>query len=268
MKISYNNTALSFLEKPKDFWMHTPDEYNKVMTKFEDLKLMHGLIDQFSDKDFSGLFSRNIQYITRPFYDAYRRATDKLKDIVLKTAMDDSGTLIFQWPNHTQTLFYRIKNLGTGDVDGIEAFILMFTKTPRNDSFALDVCIWLSKQDSEIMDIIWKGFVDQGRDLACWVTEIMLFKTFLQYAEVESKVVNARRREHHLGTKYVNETGLKVNVLDSTYFTTISRTEGFGVRGHFRMQPYGPGLSQKRLQWIADFQKTGYTRTAKILNQQ
>jgi hypothetical protein len=268
MKINYNNTALSFLENPKDFPMHTPDEYNKPMTGEEDLKLMYGMIYQFSEPSFSDHFRKNIQYVTRPFYDAFSRSRNKLKEIVLKTPLDDSGTLIFQWPHHTQTIFYKIKCDGNGSTDGLEAFIVMFTKTPRNDSFALDVSIWLTKVEHEIMDIVWKGFVDDGRDLAWWVSEIMLFKTFLTYAEVENKIVNAKRREHHLGVKYVNETNQKVNVLDSTYFTTISRTEGFGVKGHFRLQPYGPGLTQKRLQWIADYQKSGYTRKAKVLREE
>lgn len=267
MKINYKNTALSFLENPNDFPMHTPDEYNIQMTTAQDLKLMHGLIDQFSEPGFNGHFNKNIQYVTGPFYDAYARSRNKLKDVVLNTPMDDSGTLIFKWPHHTQTIFYKIKSDGDGQTNGLEAFILMFTKTPQNDSFALDVAIWLTKKEQEIMDIIWKGFIEDGRDLAWWVAEIMLFKTFLTYADVETKVVNAKRREHHLGTKYVNETSLKVNVLDSTYFTTISRTEGFGVRGHFRLQPYGPGLTMKRLQWIEAYEKEGYTRQAKVLTQ-
>ncbi len=267
MKINYKNTALSFLENPKDFPMHTPDVYNKPMTTAQDLKLMYGLMDQFSELEFVEYFNKNIQYITQPFYDAYWRSKSKLKDVVLNTPMDDSGTLILQWPHHTQTLFYKVKSNGDGNTDGLEAFIIMFTKTPKNDSFALDVAIWLSKQEHEIMDIIWKGFIDDGRDLAWWVAELMLFKTFLSYAEVETKVVNAKRREHHLGTKYINETSYKVNVLDSTYFTTISRTEGFGVRGHFRLQPWGPGLTQKRLQWIAAYEKDGYTKRAKVLTQ-
>lgn len=268
MKISYRNTALLFLDNPNALPMHTPDEYNKKMTKAEDLKLLYGTQDQFSTPGFKDHFCNNIQYITQPFYDAYRRSHNKLKEVVLKTPMDDSGTFILKWPHHTQTIFYKIKNAGDGSTHDLEAFIVMFTKTPQNDSFGLDVAIWLSKDEGELMDIIWKGFVDDGRDLAWWVAEIMLIKTFLTYAEVESKVVNAKRRENHLGVKYANDTSLKINILDSTYFTTISRTEGFGVKGHFRLQPYGPGMSQKRLQWIADYQKSGYTKTAKIISQQ
>ena len=182
--------------------------------------------------------------------------------------MDDSGTLLVQWPTHTQTFFYRIKTNGDGTVDNLEAFVLLLTKHPKSDSFGLDVAVFLHPDDACIMDHVWQGFAEQGRDLAWWVGEIMLFKTFLKYADVETKVINANtRRAHHLGTKYVNESNHKVSVLDSTYFTTISRTEGFGVKGHFRLQPYGPGRTQRRLQWIPDFEKRGYTRTAKVLTQ-
>jgi hypothetical protein len=240
--------------------MHTPDKYNVEMTQAENLNLMHGLIRQFSEPGFADQF-KNIEYITQPFYDAYLRSRSKLKSAVLENPIQESGTFILQWPHHTQTIFYSI------NPKGLEAFIVMFTKTSRNDSFALDVAIYLTPNDTLLMDIIWKGFTDDGRDLGWWVAEILLFKTFLKYADVETKIVNAQRREHHLGNKYVNETNHKINVLDSTYFTTISRTEGFGVKGHFRLQPYGPGLSLKRLQWITDFKKTGYTRKAKILNQ-
>jgi hypothetical protein len=62
-----------------------------------------------------------------------------------------------------------------------------------------------------------------------------------------------------------NETKYAVEILDSTWFTTIIRSEGFRVGGHFRMEPYGPGMAQKKLIWIEPFEKTGYTRKARIL---
>lgn len=162
MKINYKNTALKFLEYPKDMAIHTPDGYSKPLTKAEDYKLLYGLQEQFSQDGFADYFNKNIQYITQPFYEAYRKA---------------------------------------------------------------------------------------------------------EYADVESKVINAQKKEHHVGVKYLNETNRKIEILDSTYFTTISRTEGFGVRGHFRFQPYGIDMKERRLQWINEYQKTGYTKRAKILSQ-
>lgn len=52
--------------------------------------------------------------------------------------------------------------------------------------------------------------------------------------------------------------------LDASFYTTIIRSEGFGVRGHFRLQPYKKdGEWTKKLIWIKPFNKQGYTRTAK-----
>lgn len=264
MKLSYKNTAISFLENPKDFAMHTPQAYSQPMTRADDLKLMHSLIGQFSEPGFADYFNKKIQYVTQPFHEAYRKAHKKLKEVVLKTPFDDSGTLIFQWPNHIQTLFYRIKSSGNGSMEDLNCFMVMFTKTPKNDSYGLDLCISLSKDEKRFMDIVWKGFVDEGRDMSWWIADLMLFKTFLKYAEVETKIVNAEKKEHHVGVKYVNETKKNIEILDSTYFTTISRTEGFGVSGHFRFQPCGPGMKCRRFIWISDYEKKGYTKRAKI----
>lgn len=269
MKISYKNTALSFLEEPNKFAFHTPDSYGKQMTTQEDLKLMHGLIDQFSQPGFADHFNKNIQYVTQPFYEAYQKSASKLKEVVRTTEINDSGTLILQWPHHTQTMFYMIDSNGKeGDEWLYSVFICMFTKAKINDSFGLDVLIYLDKEERHSMDLVWKGFIDAGRDLAWWIADLMLFKTFLKYADVETKVLAGNKIEKHIGVKYFNDTNRKIEILDSTYYTTISRTEGFGVRGHFRFQPYGTGMTQKRLQWIAAFEKTGYTRRAKIETKQ
>lgn len=267
MKINYKNTALEFLDNPKNVAIHTPDAYNKVLSKAEDYKLLYGLQNQFAELGFADHFKKKIQYITQPFYDAYRRAENKLKEFALKEEIDDSGTLIIQHKEHTQTIFYRLKTKGEDSMEGLECFMVMFTKAPRNDSFGLDLSIYFDREGKQVMDIIWKGFIDQGRDFGWWVAELILFKTFLKYADVETKVVPAKKKEHHIGIKYLNETKNKVEILDSTYFTTISRTEGFGVRGHFRFQVCGHARTGRKLIWISDFKKQGYTRKAKILTQ-
>jgi hypothetical protein len=77
MRINYRNTALKFLEDPKNMPIHTPDGYSKPLTKEQDYKLLYGLQNQFAQEGFSEVFSRNIQYITMPFYDAYRRGVKK-----------------------------------------------------------------------------------------------------------------------------------------------------------------------------------------------
>lgn len=269
MKINYKRTALSFLENPKMVPLHTPGGgYTSPLTEEQDLKLLYGLQEQFSDKEFAANFSKNIQVCTIPFYEAYQSSRDKLREVVKTTELDVSGTLIMQWPNHTQTFFYRITSNGKDSAGQWEysAFICLFTHAVVNDSFGLDLLVRIDKTKNEICDLVWKGFADQGRDLSWWVADFMLFLTFLKYAEVETKIIPGNKKDKHIGVKYLNDTNRPVEILDSTYYTTISRTEGFGVRGHFRFQPYGPGMSKKKLIWISDFQKAGYTRSAKILN--
>jgi hypothetical protein len=93
----------------------------------------------------------------------------------------------------------------------------------------------------------------------------------MKFCELKTKVVEAGKHTIHVGQKYVNESKQAVEILDSTWFTTIVRTEGFMVGGEtggfFRLQPHGPGLTQKKLVWIFPFQKHGYTRKAKMLRE-
>jgi hypothetical protein len=90
---------------------------------------------------------------------------------------------------------------------------------------------------------------------------------FIRYADIEVRVLNNTNKTTVIkGDKIENNLNTKVDVLDATWYTTLIRTEGFKVSGHFRLQPYGEGMKDKKLIWISDFEKKGYTRTAKKLN--
>lgn len=266
MKISYKNTALALLENPDRFPFYLPEEDTKNMNEEKRQEFGRSIRVAFR-KGSKGLFDQSIQYITQPFYRAYQAARNKLRDLYDKQQFEESGTLIIPWPRHTQTIFYFIKTSGSGENWKIQASVTMFTKSPRSDQFGLDLHFYLNDFTQEVQEFCWTGFIKEHRTPTWWIADIILIKTFLRFADLETKIVNAQRRERHCGEKYVNETDRKIEILDSTYFTTISRTEGFGVSGHFRLQPYGPGRDQRRLQWISDYQKQGYTRKAKMLNQ-
>jgi hypothetical protein len=141
--------------------------------------------------------------------------------------------------------------------------LLVFTKHAQAELPGLDCCIFDTREHRKTF--IYKEWEDQGRGADWWLAWLVTLPVFLKYCPIETKFVNGGRRDHHAGQKYVNETGYPIEILDSTWFTTIIRSEGFKVGGHFRMQPYGPGMKERRLQWIEPFEKTGYTRKAKIL---
>lgn len=92
--------------------------------------------------------------------------------------------------------------------------------------------------------------------------------TFMEFAEQETVIVNAttpgKRKATVDGEKYLSELPENVEIIDSSWFRTLVRDGDFGVSGHFRLQPYGPRMQERKLIWIKDFVKHGYHRTAKI----
>lgn len=63
--------------------------------------------------------------------------------------------------------------------------------------------------------------------------------------------------------KITNQSNYSVYVVDSSWNKIIVRTDGFAVRGHFRLQPCGNALSERKLIWIDAFEKHGYKRRPK-----
>jgi hypothetical protein len=162
----------------------------------------------------------------------------------------------------THTYFYYIRTSGQDESWEIEYTLMLFSRRPGAETAGLDVLVSLTKESHK--NFIWKEWEDAGQDEGYWAAWLIGLFTFIKYCPMETKFVAGGRKEHHVGQKYVNETKYKIEILDSTWFTTIVRSEGFGVTGHFRMQPWGPGMTQRRLQWIEPFEKHGYTRKARI----
>lgn len=66
--------------------------------------------------------------------------------------------------------------------------------------------------------------------------------------------------------KIMNETDLKITIIDSRWNTVVIRTEGFDVSGHFSLRAVGKGRTEKKLIWINPYRKHGYIRNAKLNN--
>lgn len=94
---------------------------------------------------------------------------------------------------------------------------------------------------------------------------ILANELFINYAEVEKKELQPNRQIWD-GPRaiYNNKSKSPITIIDSTWYTHLVSSGAFNVRGHFRLQPYGYGLKDRKLIWIDDFQKDGYTRKAKI----
>lgn len=266
MKINYKNTALNILDK-WDEEVNVP-EGHRPMTQAEDLAFGRSILQGLERS--GEMFRNKIQYISQPFYEAYLKGRHKLATVFDKEEIDQSGTWIWQAGQFTHTNFYYLKTHGTGDNWCADYMFIQFSKHSKNDFKSIDIFISGTCDENDKIHektFIWKGHNDNGCDHTHYFAFLVSFICFMKYCETETKIIKPNGRENHIGTKYVNETNSKIEIVDSTWFTTIVRSDGFNVRGHFRFQPCGAGLQSRKLIWISDFEKTGYTRTAKVLNQ-
>lgn len=99
------------------------------------------------------------------------------------------------------------------------------------------------------------------------VTGFLLFISFADHEIKYSDGIEIKKRELN-GLIYKNELNIPINIFDSKWFTTFIKSEEFKVSGHFRLQPYGQGLTNRKLIWIEEYIKYGYTRNAKMLQEE
>jgi len=88
---------------------------------------------------------------------------------------------------------------------------------------------------------------------------------FLEFSELETITLKPNMK---IGTKkegrYLNESKSDVVIVDSTWNRIIIKVGEFGVQGHLRWQPYGGvGSTKRKLIYIKEYTKEGYTRNAK-----
>lgn len=115
--------------------------------------------------------------------------------------------------------------------------------------------IWKTSNDSLSH---WQGPVAAANT----INTILMFRA---YADVEIKQLLPGKKIKDIDCNYKNETKLPITILDSKWFTTLVKSDEFKVRGHFRLQPCGEGHKDRKLIWVSDFMKHGYTAPARKL---
>lgn len=94
---------------------------------------------------------------------------------------------------------------------------------------------------------------------------IMRILAFVELGDIEIIELKSGRNNHaaQKADKITNGSNNTVYVVDSSWNKLIIRTDGFAVRGHFRLQPCGENMKDRKLIWIDAFEKHGYRRTPK-----
>lgn len=180
-------------------------------------------------------------------------------NIVKKGFIHISSIKKMNLPKEKEKISYREEN-------GYNGYILYF-------SSSLYFEISLSMEEDDIIDVrlvssdkptVEKPFFILDKENSEIFKTVMNCLIFKQMIEVDSVVVNKKSNpKQKLGKQvYQNKTDIDITVIDSNWIREIIRTESFGVRGHFRLQPYGEGMKKRKLKWIKPFVKKGYHRRA------
>lgn len=137
-----------------------------------------------------------------------------------------------------------------------------FTVSNRNAGFGHKDIVIISADINPFHDIDLGSEKEEEKAMSLG----MLILAFKKLGEIETIHVSSGVRRvipNNDDSVVVNKMPFQINVIDSSWLRTIVRAEGFSVRGHFRLQPYGVGRCGRRLIYIKPFQKHGYVRTAR-----
>lgn len=210
-------------------------------------------------------FQQEINVISKPFYEASLKAEKKLmelwEDIILNDTSDFEVKGCYLFGDFVYMIDYEVKK---GSEDNEMAFYMF-------DKEGIPLAMFIDSSKYKVYQNGWVSscFSVENNQTAIqtWIynkiANIIILKMFKTYAEVETKILLPNSKIKEIDCKYINATKFKLTYLDSKWFTNLVKSDGFNVRGHFRLQPVKKdGQWTRELIWINEFQKTGYTKRA------
>jgi len=209
---------------------------------------------------------KRITFVSKAFHNSFQDAMPKIHGLWKDVVTNDIGDIDISGTYIIGDIVYFIKYKVQEGVDFEESFLLAFYKGVYP--------IFFLERGEHISEFIWVSNASDNAALSdplefvsAHLIQTVLLEMFKTYASVETKFVPAKSKSISGAKYYKNDTNLDVTYLTSKWFTNLVRSEGFSVRGHFRMQPKKVnGEWTKELIWIESFEKTGYTHKAQITN--
>lgn len=201
-----------------------------------------------------------INYVSKPFLKSLDLCIDKLWNNVITETFNDNGTFILKREDgimETYCYDFELKDMEHPSIVFFyfqEDMLIKYLNKKEDVSY----CCEESLSD---------GLISCEQAIQNELQNLMRLCLFTKYASIETKILKPNQKIKDIVCKYKNETNLNINILDSKWFTNLVKSDGFTVRGHFRLQPKKiNGEMSKELIWISDFQKTGYTAPARMLS--
>lgn len=84
--------------------------------------------------------------------------------------------------------------------------------------------------------------------------------TFKHFAELKAKQLPPKGKLKDFHCRYKSDLNIPINLLTENWYTESCQNHPFVVRGHWRMQACGEGLSERKLIYVNPFMKKGYTK--------
>ena len=292
MKISYRNyPSLQIYDKRRcNIFINTTDYLDllPVMAKgkSEDtrktaMSVCDALKDDISKGTLADYFSdKSIYYLSPAFMAAVRHAIPQMNQLVTDYAVmkdiHEDCVMIMPLPQGGScVLEFSTDENGhhrmTSSVNGMLVSFYMYDIVEgENGRACLNMMCYLNVCKEDMADA-------SIQSLSAWY----IYQLFKKYANTETYLIEAGKKlnmdvnfapidsktpEH----KAKNEAGINVIVLDSLWYTTICREEGFMVSGHFRLQPCKDSMGHwtRKIIYIAAYEKHGYHRQARIRSEE
>lgn len=98
----------------------------------------------------------------------------------------------------------------------------------------------------------------------CFPIKLLIY---MFYGEISNKIVKPKQsKKLNSFTKFLNNSDVDINYVDSLWKTRVTLKGEFFVRGHFRFQPYGENRKFRKIIWVDEFVKNGYNRKSGLEN--
>lgn len=221
-------------------------------------------------------FNNEITMVSESFNEASNKSYDRLYPLFLEMIEDGLGYNLqgtYLMGDFVYMINYIRKDTIKNNTENRET-IFVFLKTGEPVFYfrmvGANVKGWISQ--SAINGNIFKVKISTQKQIALLmhsaIVKCVLFSMFKTFADVETKFLPNGQKVKGIDCNYKNDTKLNITYLDSKWFTNLVKSDSFKVRGHFRLQPCGQSFKDRKLIWISDFEKHGYTAPAKVLSNQ
>lgn len=277
-----NEKKYPALKKLKDGMLGVTAVRQEDMESLYHLRMSSKRLTQcFKDKVAD--FGREIFVVSKSFRESMFEVKDSLMGLYKETVLNNTLTLdisgTFLIGDFVYFCDYHIKD----DSDKHRVSLYVFTKNAEmvmffEDDYVFEKSLigWCSQRYIEKMKTLNLSTEKMSigevvhRAVAIEIAQIVLVEMFRKYARVETRYVppmDSKRAE--CGEPVFNNTNIPCTYLDSKWFTNIVKSQGFSVKGHFRLQPKKiNGEWSKELIWVNSFEKQGYNSKAKILKKE